>query len=101
MFHFTVYMHYYVTSEPPKFKMYFHSMIGQYSYYYYYHHHHQNKIIQNVNTLGEYDIQTIGVQHEFANQSLGYTLPHTINKVSDLIKHNVYTHSLTSFVVYM
>ena len=48
---------------------------------------HQNNNIHNFNTREQYNIHTIRVQHEFAKQSLRYTLPHTINNAPDLVKN--------------
>ena len=62
---------------------------------------HQNNSTQNFNTRGQYNIHTIRVQHEFAKQSIRYTLPHSTNNAPDLVKNKKNNHSLHGFVMYV
>ena len=62
----------------------------------------QNSSIYNFNTCGQYNIHTQpGYNTNLRKKSIKYTLPHTINNASDLVKNKIYTRSLHGFATYV
>ena len=45
-------------------------------------------------------LSTNRVKHEFAKHCLRHSIPRLINSIPDIIKHKLYTHSLSGFSTY-